>query len=506
MSFDGLVEPAYWSGPDYFATLGSEVADLNEMVGFGPDPEQRLALDMLFAVDRHGKAAAVETCVICARQNLKTGFMKQAALGWLFLTEERLIVWSAHEFSTAVEAHRDLSQTIEGSSWLSRRVKQIYNSAADKSIELTTGARLIFKARTLTGTRGLSAPKLFLDEGFALKREHMGAIIPAQSAMANPQRVIGSSAGMAESEILRAMRDRGRSGQSVRQAYLEWCAARVPCERDGCDHELATPGCALDRPELWAAANPSLDRPRANGTGITTQTVLDERESLPPEEFARERMGWWDEPGASEIFGPGKWEICGAEPRPTPSRLGAIGLAVDVELSRAAVVAAGLAGAAGSRVAVRPLQHGAGVSWLVDRLKVLQREHGAVVVLDGRGPAAQLVPQLKAAGIRYHAATTAEVLDAFDVFYLTVTDGTLTHADYPELNSAVDGATTRTAGSGGDRRTWGRRSSKSDITPLEAGTLATWWVCKPQSVAPPPLPPQATPDAGEQHEFATAGF
>jgi hypothetical protein len=46
--------------------------------------------------------------VICCRQNLKTGLFKQAAIGWLYVTDERTVVWSAHEMSTTLDALRDL--------------------------------------------------------------------------------------------------------------------------------------------------------------------------------------------------------------------------------------------------------------------------------------------------------------------------------------------------------------------------------------------------------------
>ena len=130
MTVSVLAEPAFRCEPDFFRTLGDEVADLSDLAGFAPDPEQRLGLDLIFAFDRHGKSCAFEFCVVCCRQNLKTGLFKQAALGWLFITEQRLVVWSAHEFNTAQEAHRDMATLIENTPFLSRRLKRVYNGAA----------------------------------------------------------------------------------------------------------------------------------------------------------------------------------------------------------------------------------------------------------------------------------------------------------------------------------------------------------------------------------------
>src|SRR5690242_14417308 len=93
-----LVEPAFFTFPDFQRTLGDEVADLAEMVGFAADPEQRLVLDAQFGLDRIGRRVAFEVAVIGARQNIKTGLFKIAALGEAFIVETPLLVWSAHEF------------------------------------------------------------------------------------------------------------------------------------------------------------------------------------------------------------------------------------------------------------------------------------------------------------------------------------------------------------------------------------------------------------------------
>jgi hypothetical protein len=492
-----LVEPAFKSAPDYWRTLGDEVADLADLAGFSPDPEQRLGLDLIFAVDRYGKSVAFEFAVICARQNLKTGLFKQAALGWLFLTDQNLIVWSAHEFSTAKEAHRDMAILVESNSFLSRRVKRVYSGAGAESIELMSGQRLNFKARTRTGGRGLSGDKVVLDEGFALQPAHMGALLPTLSVRPDPQLLYGSSAGLADSHVLRAVRDRGRTGSSERLAYLEWCAATGGCEQEKCEHALGTPGCALDVLENLQNGNPLLGRTRANGTGLTLEYIEAERQALPPAEFARERLGWWDEPGASEIFGSGKWEACAGEELSVP--LGAIGVAVSMDLSQASIVGAGLDGV----TMVVPMQHGPGTGWLVDSLKMLQVEHRVPVVIDGGGPAANFIPHLEAAGIDHHATTTTEVLDGCAHFYTLVTSGGLRHANYPELNMAVNGATTRAVR---DRWAWGRRTSTADISTLEAATLAAWRVSLPDEPALPTPPPRVVNTHGAQHPMRTRGF
>jgi hypothetical protein len=464
-----LVEPAYLTAPSYTRTLGDVVADLAGMVGLDPDPEQRLGLDLLFAMNDADLSAVYEFCVVCARQNLKTGLFKMAALGWLFITDQPLVVWSAHEFSTAKEAHRDMAALIEDCPSLSRRVRNIYYGSGAESIELKSGQRILFKARTARGGRGLSAPKVVLDEAFALRPDHLDALLPTMSVQPDPQVVYGSSAGMVGSESLRRLRDRGRSGISPGLAYVEWCAPQGACESEQCSHELGVAGCALDDVDNWHKANPLLGRTRANGTGLTLDHVALERQSLPPLGFARERLGWWDEPGFAETFGHGMWEACGGdEPSDGLPPVGSLAVAQSMDGLRSAIVAAA---PDGDLVHVKPLQHGPGTDWVVARVVELQKQHKVDVVVDNRGPAAWLIPHLDRAGVKLRAADTNDVLDACAGIVDIVRDHRLRHANYPELNDAVAGAVQRTVG---ERWAWGRRVSTTDISTLEAATLAVW--------------------------------
>lgn len=481
-----LRPPQYLTKPSTAVhTFGPEVAAVCTQAGYEPDPEQRLILDGLFGIDENGDPSAFETAVIGTRQNLKTGVLKQAAIGWLFVTREDLITWSAHLFPTATEAFRDLSNLITSSPMLSKRLaggvsNGIHGARGSESIELADGRRLIFRARTKTGGRGLTGDKMILDEAFALTDEHMGALIPTLTAVPDPQIVYGSSAGLAYSYVLREIRDRGRVG-SPGLFYAEWCAERRGCAEEKCQHRKPshpqyTPGCALDDEELWRAANPLLGRKRANGTGLTLPKMRKFREAEPPEEWMRERLGWWDESGSTDLFGVGKWEACRGDAPSSGLRIGGLGLAVSFDSAAATIVAGA---AEGDRVHVKPLHHDVGVGWVVPKAKELQDRHGAPVIIDARGPGAELIPHLRQAGVDLEVIDTKDVLDACAGFHTLVRDARLQHADYPELEEAVAVAQKRDVG---DRWAWGRRKTGADISALEAATWATWRVATPEPV------------------------
>lgn len=457
-----LVEPAYFTHPDYAETLGPEVADLAESIGFAADPEQRLVLDAMFGLDRAGRRVAFEVAVIGARQNIKTGLFKIAALGEAFIEAVPLLVWSAHEFPTAQEAFRDLSELIESSPDLDREIRHIHRGNGDEAIELLNGCRIKFKARTKSGGRGLSGKRVVLDEAFALQPAHMGALLPMLSAQDEPQVWYGSSAGLADSEVLRGIRDRGRPG-SRSMVYVEWCAPKEGCATSDCSHAVGSEGCILDDEAYWQRANPQM------GRRIRTETIRNERLALPPEEFGRERLGWWDDPGELEhIYGAAKWARC-AIPETEPPTAGiALGIAVSVDRAWSSI--SGATPMPG-RELVGLLDRRRGTDWVVAEAKRLQDKLKCMVGIDSRGPAADLIEPMKAASVNLRLLTTTDVLDANAAFFDKVQTTVIAHMSHPELEDAVRGAQRRPVS---DRWAVGRRNSTSDVSPLEGAVIADY--------------------------------
>jgi hypothetical protein len=465
-----LVEPAYIAYPPYGQTLGDEVSDLADLAGFAPDPEQRLALDLIFAMRPDGKVSSFEVAVICSRQNLKTGLFKQAALGWLFLTDERLVVWSAHEFRTAQEAFRDLTELIEGCPYLDRRVANIYRGNGDEAIELLGGQRLIFKARTKAGGRGLSGSKVVLDEAFALQPAHMGALLPTLSAQPDPQVVYGSSAGLADSKVLRSIRDRGRAGLDERLAYLEYCDD-LPgeCQQRRCDHSLQMPGCRLDDRARWGRANPAMNRVRANGTGIAEEYIAAERRALPPMEFARERLGWWDETSTVGPIPLNAWYARGGA-QGVP--LKPVAFAVTASYPDAEMVSITVAGRdAAGELLVQLHKRDRHTGWVLPEMKRLKETHRpCAVVVPPDGPAAALVGPLEAEGFELVKPTSREQCQAAAMLQAEVIGDapTLRHYEQRELADSLLGADRHEIGDGWR---WDRNATSD---PIEGVGLAAW--------------------------------
>lgn len=472
-----LVEPAYLNVPGRVQTFGPEVADLAAMAGLPPDPEQELGLDALFAIREDGLSSAFEFAVIAARQNMKTGLFKMAALGWLYITEQRLTVWSAHEMSTTKEAFEELQAMIEGCAPLRKRLAPgrtngVMAGNGVESIQLTNPRRRIkFKARTHGGGRGLTGDKVILDEAYALIPAHMGTLLPTLSAVQDPQVVYGSSAGHLRSAVLRSIRDRGRSGTDPRLAYMEFCAPLGGCANETCTHTFGVAGCALDDPENWRRANPAMDR------RITREYIAAERRVLGdiPTEFARERLGWWEDPISEDaippVFTEDEWLNC-KDPNSTPNDPVAFGVFLLPDRSQAAIAVAGRRSDWKIHVEIVPARKGAevytlpGTAWIAPRLKELKEKYGPCAVLVD-GAADSLAPVMIEQGVEVITVSGMDKARACGQFYDAVTeeDSDLRHLGDDDFHTAATTATKREL-----RRGW-VWADGTDVQ-LEAATVA----------------------------------
>ena len=479
-------EPAFMWVPDYPETFGDLAADVGAQLGMVMDEEQRAILNAIFAEREPGSPTCFSVGICAPRQNLKTATLEIAALTDVFVLGEPLHTWTAHLFDTAQKTFAHMVQLIEGNEDFSKRIKAVTRGNGKEAIELITGERIEFQARSIAKGRGVAGDKITWDEALFLKREQVGALLPTLATRKGAQVRYAGSAGFVDSDVFRRVRDRGRAGGAPRAAWFEWAAPVTECADPACTHEVGkVVGCVADRLDLLETANP------AYGRRITAERMQDFRNEMPPDEFIREFLGWWDEPGSADAaFGPGKWEACAGTP-PLGIPMVAVGIACSMDQTHGAITAAGREG---DLVHVKPLQHGPGTSWVVERAARLQRLHKVPVVIDRRGPAAPLIPHLERAGVEVTPLDTPAVLDACASMLDLVRERRIRHATYPELEIAVGGAVRRLVG---DRWAWGRKVSTADISTLEAATLAVWSAMLPETPKPPPPSPVAL--SGEAH-------
>lgn len=492
-----FVAPAFLSVPDGYdpnRTLGPEFAAVATLAGFPPDPEQRFCLDVSCALDKRGRPLVFETVVIAPRQNLKTGFGKQRALGKLFVCDRPLQVWSSHEFDTSRRALLDLEALIDGSDQLRKRVRltargKVASHGAVPEITLDSGATLAFRTRTAGGGAGLTGDDLNVDEAWAAQSGQMGVILPIMLARPNSQVDFLSSACRPESAFLWDLVQRGRAGGGPRMFYAEWCAPppEEVCDLGGkCDHKRATEGCGCDKQEVIVIAHSAVTRGR-----IELEKVADLRRTMPEDEFPREIMGWHDKPVGGLIGIPSAaWAArAGAEGRPD----GPVAFALSASWPDAEMGSIAVVGWRGGEVYAQITQDDAGVldhrpgtSWMPARVKALAEKYKPVaVVLDDKDPAAREKAALIKAGVEVTPLTMTEVAQAYGMVIAAVMGDQpyLRHYDQDELNAAVESAMKRPVGDG---HTWARKGP-DDISPIVAVTDALFGLATARAFPPPDI-------------------
>ena len=477
-------EPAYWFAPEYDYTLGPQVCDVAALAGFAPDAVQAPILDAVFG-ERHGLPAAFEALLVGCRQNFKSGALEQTFLGWMFVTGEPGATWTAHEHDTVRGSFEHLAALVENTPALSRQVSSILEGQHDERIVLKGDRLFQFRTRTGRGGRGRSYGKHVWDEYLYVSGTHEGTLMPTMSTFPDAQRVGATTAGKPESDRARSLRDRGRRGDSAkdpRLLYVEY-ADDLPgdCARGGdCTHLYGTPGCRYDDEERWMRANPAL------GVRITLDYVRNERRALSPDEFGRERLGYWDDPAESVAMAieAGDWDAL-VDPDSEVAGVPVFGLDVAPDRSWASIVAAGtsLAGRVHVEVTSRKgvVDHRAGTGWLLKRFGRLVKAYpGLRVVLLGRSQAETFARRLEELGCLVEVVQPGDWPATVSAFLDLVSTERLAHLGQVELDGAVDAAVLVPVGE--EQSKYGRRKSAGQIGPLVAATLAVAGLDQGESV------------------------
>jgi hypothetical protein len=447
--------PRVLNVPPFTSTsLGRDAVELCESVGLHLDPWQQLALIVTLAETQTGTAApkwaAGEVGLLAARQNGKGEWLLARELVGLFLLGERLIMHTAHEFKTTAEAFLRLKSIIDGSDDLRRQVKNIRTSHGEESVELKTGQRCRFAARSKSSGRGFTVDALLLDEAQELSRLAVAAMLFTISARPNPQVIYtGTVPGPANvnCEQWTSVRDRGRAG-GPGLAWLEWSAP-------GSETGLVD----LDDETGWDFANPAKD------IRLATERIRGERRALVADDFARERLSVWpDGDAAIGIFGAGQWEDL-ADPNSSITGGVTFGVEVADDRSWSAIAAAGI-GPYGIHVEV--IDYRKGTDWVVQQVTgLLERHDGSQVAARPGSPAGSLIPLFPERSTV--KVNQTEFGAAYGAMYDAVVSCSLRHLAQPELDACVSGARPRSLG---DAKRWDARSSTLDISPLQAVTLA----------------------------------
>lgn len=463
----GRQEPRIRVSEAYAYTYGDDAAELAGAYGLTPDPWQRLVLDDWLAYGEDDKYAH-KTCVLCVpRQNGKNGVLEGRELYGMTVEGER-ILHTAHEVKTARKAFDRLLSFFENETRypeLADAVETIRKTNGQEAIILKNGGSIEFSARSKGAARGFTVDVVVCDEAQELTDEQLEALLPTKSAapLGNSQLILlGTPPGPGvHGEVFPRTRRKAISGASVGVSLLEWSVDRI--------------GDVSDE-SRWEESNPAL------GYRLTREAVESELSSMSEDGFARERLGWWSEGIPNGCFDPGAWESLKAslsdeQIEAQASWRVAYGVKFSPDGERMSLAAAVFEKGETPHVeVVRSAPTREGLPWAVDFVSARWAKATAVVI-DGKSNAQDFYDRLTSQKVGKRAlrmASSDNVQAASSMFSNAVAEGSLTHIGQRSLDAAVKAAQKRPIGNGGG---YGFKSGDdTDVTPLEAASLALWGV------------------------------
>ena len=445
-----------------------EAAELFAAYRHPLDVEQRRTIDGAMAERADGTWAASEVADFKSRQSGKGDSIECRELAGLLLVGEKLILHTAHEFPTANEAFLRMAELFENYDDLRKKTARVRYANGEQGIELRTGQRLKYKARTGGGGRGFAGADLVvLDEAQHLLPEHVAAIVPTITASPNAQIWTAGSGGLTTSAMAWLYRRRALTGNAGRLAYTERTGEEIVSIGDGRFDVLAPD---IDDPldhDLLMRAHPGY------AAGRTSLEVLSTLfRSMGRDLFLRECLCiWMPEPDAERPAGP-----------ISPDEWAALTDGSSSVVAETARVAADIGN--GWHVAAvagdRPdgLKHGGLVVSNKDE-RVFVGELAAAcealgvstVTLPKGSPGEALAKPLKAAGLEVDLMTSTDQTLATSELIKAATGlaPTIRHRGEPTLSKQFGVAVTKPAGNGG--QVWVRPLT-GDVAAVFALTMA----------------------------------
>jgi hypothetical protein len=460
-----MVVPRVGWVPSRAGSLGAEACAFWVSHGGRLFGWQELVIDGFLSTDEVGRWSTSNDGMCLARQNGKGVVLQVIEAFCAFELGLPVVMHTAHEFPTSTEHQLRLMAFIQDSPALHAKVRDKggYKTAnGQESINLKSGARILFKARTNQGGRGYSGDLLVWDEAMKLPTATVAAQKPmlraSQSSMGQKTIYAGSAVDQESHEHgvpFALIRERGLE-RNPAVCYFEWSAPfDHPAEMDY--------NVLLDR-SWWPVANPSMPE------GLISEAYMaDEVDTMPARAVAVElaNVGDWPRTDGLEqsVITAEAWDALLDEG--SQLQEGFV-LAFDVSPERHTTVAACGVNQDG-RFHVEVHEHRPGTSWLPARLfEMVENGNPSGVFCDGLGPSASMIKECDDAGVTVEALSTSDHTRACGRIVDLVADDRLRHLGSQELRDAVLGAAQRPVG---DAWAWSRKNSSVNIAPLVAVTL-----------------------------------
>jgi phage terminase large subunit-like protein len=427
---------------------------------------QRMVLEVACEVDEKGRFVYREVIITVPRQSGKTTLI-------LCKCTHRCLAWQRQVVTYAAQTRNDSRKKWEDDyleqllhSPFANRFRPRKTNGNEAIIWHNTRSRFGISSTTEKAGHGSTLDEAYIDEAFAQQDARLEqAFKPAMITRRNAQMWVVSTAGTPKSLYLADKVARGRaaveSGITHGICYFEWSA----------DEEETDYG----NPDVWRACMPALhwpdcDEDTCTHHTVTVDAVAADYLSMPLNEFRRAYLNQWcEEEEHIPIVDPDVWDgLKQAKAKWTSAT--AFGIAVNPERTMASIGASGER--RDGRFVVEVIENQPGTAWVVARCKELQEKHETYGFwIDKRSGAGSLVNALIEAGIKVEEISTTEFAQACGQWYDDATQDKMRHRGDPRLTGAMLNATKREVG---DAWAFERRGTSSDITPLDACTLARY--------------------------------
>lgn len=424
-----------------------------DVAGYDLDEWQQELVRWTFARRSDGLWAARDVGGEVARQNGKNIWLEAVELVSLCEFGDRLIIHSAHRADVSQEHFLSMKARIEENDELasmmpaSRSNSGFVSANGKEAIHFASGARLLFKARAKASGRGPRPQKVVFDEALVLEESQVGSMAPGISAQRNPQLLFASSPPKSDSSVLHGLRARAKKRQLGDRLY--YAAWNNPSDTKPDDEDA------------WFRVNPSLGRGRMTVTSLMANRFL-----MAEAEFMREHLGVPEDPVEDGGVVPlDLWASLAGEFYITSHRQ----LALDISADRRFAAFAVAGRLEDGRLYVEVGDHKPNGGWVLDRAAGLAEKWGVPVRVEKSSPAGALIPQLVERGVEVVEVSAVEHAQAVGQFIDAALNDGLRHNGGSALSNALKGAVLRPSS---DAVLWSRRSSKVDICPLVAVTVA----------------------------------
>jgi hypothetical protein len=444
------------------------VAAKGRELGIGFDWWQDALGRVVLGKRSDGKYAATVGGVVLSipRQVGKTYFVGALLVILCILFPGLKVVWTAHRTRTATNTFRSL-QGMARRKKVAPHISHIRTANGEQEIGFRNGSLIMFGAREQGFGRGFDELDIeVFDEAQILTEKALEDMVAATNQARHPHGALLFYMGtpprpVDPGEAFSSKREKALSGKAEDLVYLE-CSADDDSDPD-------------DR-EQWAKANLSFPH------RTPLESMLRLRENLPSDEaWKREALGIWDATRGNGVLPAPSWKDAEDETSIAVDRF-ALGIECGPDLAYAAVSLAGQRADGDWHFELDDDQHtrGAGVAWLVPHVQdmVLANPQIRAVMVDVAGPIKALLEQrqdgrwfFKGAKIEVTPIRVAELGAACTLVLNGVIKGELHHIGQPQFSAAALSAGKRPLGDTG-MWVWSRKLATSDITPIQAATLA----------------------------------